>query len=170
MSFLILTILMANLCSQEQGEVNIYKLLYSGQFDSLHTQLEKMIKLDSTDAEIYFFFGMTYTFQNNKSEALKSFEKSYNLDAGNIKNLYYFANSLISSGYQKRAEKILREAVQLDSTRTDIWDSLGRLYYRNSNFEDCAEIYSMLSHMDALNGYHFLMQARCAVQPFRPCS
>ena len=139
----------------------MYKLLYSGQYDSLSACLEKMINEDSTHAEHYFLLGLTQTLQNNKSKALKNFEFSYHLDSTNTQNLSYYANALLSNGYSGKAEKIFKKAVQLDSSRTDIWDSLGRLYYRNSRYEEALNIYSMLSRLNSTNGYYFLMQARC---------
>lgn len=92
-SVLTLALFAQGLFAQKHTEANIYKLLYSGQYDSVQTQLEEMAGTDSSDAEIYFLFGMNYMFQNNRSGALKSFKKSYDLYPGDIKNLYYYANS-----------------------------------------------------------------------------
>jgi len=101
--FIALTFPTQSLFSQEQTKANIYRLLYSGQYDSVKTQLNELIKKDSSDAEIHFLFGMTYTFQNKRSEALKDFEQSYHLDSMNIKYLNYYANSLQNNGYFKKA-------------------------------------------------------------------
>ena len=147
-----------------QAQPELFQWLYSGRYDSLGIRLKEMIKTDSTNPELYFLLGLSDTFQNKKSTALKNFEKSADLDPENIKYLNQYANALFNNGYPDRAEKIFKEAIQLDSTRNDIRESLGRLYFRNSRFDDAYSSYSRLSQMDSENGYYFLMRARCAVK------
>ena len=142
----------------------MFKWLYSGQYHRLDTKLKELIKADSTNAEFCFLLGLSDTYQNKKSTALKNFKKSADLDPKNIKYLNQYANALFNNGYVERAEKIFKEAIQLDSTRADIRESLGRLYFRNSRFEDAFSIYSLLSQTDSTNGYYFLMRARCAAK------
>jgi tetratricopeptide (TPR) repeat protein len=123
-----------------------------------------MIRADSTDAELFFLLGMSNTLQNKKSEALKNFERSTSLDPTNVKYLNYYANALVNNGYLNKAEKIFTQAVQLDSSRADIQESLGRLLFRNGRFQAACAIYAGLSQTESANGYYLLMQARCAAK------
>jgi tetratricopeptide (TPR) repeat protein len=150
--------------AQDQTEAQLYYWLYSGEYHSLSTRLEQMIKVDSTNAELYFLLGLTNTYQNKKSAALKNFEISTGLDPTNIKYMKNYANALVNNGYLNKAEKIFRQAVQLDSSRADIRESLGKLHFRNGKYKEAYSIYTKLSSLDSLNGYYYLMQARCAAK------
>ncbi|MBN2030405.1 tetratricopeptide repeat protein [bacterium] len=162
--FLISIFITTNLVSQDMKEENIYQLLYSGQTNQVIDLLNEEIKLDSTNAELYFLMGMTHSLQNHFREALDYFEKSYQLNPGHVNNLNYYANTLSKMGYDEQAETKYREAVQLDSARIDIMDSLGKLHYSNSEFSDAHEIYSELIRIYPTDGYYALMLARCAVK------
>ncbi len=161
---LISTFITTNLFSQDMKEENIYQLLYSGQYEQVIHHLNEEIKIDSMDAELYFLMGMTHSLQNHFRDALNYFEKSYQLDPGHLNNLNYYANALLNMGYQEQAKNKYREAIRLDSTRIDILDSLGKLHYNNSEFNDAHEIYSELISVYPTNGYYALMLARCAVK------
>jgi tetratricopeptide (TPR) repeat protein len=150
--------------AQDQIEAQMVQWLYSGEYHRLDARLDQMIKTDSTNAELYYLTGLSKMVQNKKSEALKNFEISARLDPLNIKYLSYYANALLNNGYMSGAEKIFRQAIQLDSSRADIQENLGKLLFRSARFKEAYALYAGLSQTDTTNGYYYFMGARCAAK------
>ena len=151
------------LFGSEVPENNIYQLLFSGQYHTAIEILEEYVGSDSCQAQHYFLLGIAHSFQNNHQEALSCFLTSAHMDSQNVNNLHYLANTYSKLGYLNQAENTFKSAIRIDSARVDLWDNLGKIYYRKSNYKEANRIYTRLIKIEQ-SSYYYHMKGRCAAR------
>ncbi len=97
---------------------------------------EKLLKsLNGSDGSVRMALGAIYLERMNYAEAIRQFEKSANLDLGDIAIKY---NSLglafIRTGAYAKAEKMLEIAVELEPTNKYAHNNLGFVYSQQKKF------------------------------------
>lgn len=155
----------SNLQAQNSNTDNkIYMLLFQKKYEEAIDILDQEIALDSTNADFYYLMGFAYANLNKYAKALYFFELAESFNPKHINNLVAIANANQRLGYFDRARKKYLKAISYDSTRSDIFDSLGKLYLRQKKYPEAGEVYQKLVKNDPGNSYYNLMQARCAAK------
>lgn len=87
--------------------------LYKPGFDEAEEQLQKAMKLEPNNAEIWSLLGHCLSRQHKTKESLKAFQRAAKIDPDDPNNLYNIADACLGLGQPEEAVNPLLRAVQL---------------------------------------------------------
>lgn len=162
MTILLTLIFAGTVSAQLSPQTQIQTYLFSSQYDSAIVLIENSLALDSTLVDLNHQLGLAHFLQNDDRKALSCFEKFYKLHPDDLSNLNYLSKAYNNLGQTTKAIQILKQAIQIDSTRKDIWNELGKILYREGRYQEADSAYSVLATLQPDNANNQLMRARCA--------
>ncbi|CAD5205691.1 unnamed protein product [Bursaphelenchus okinawaensis] len=83
------------------------------------------------------------------SEARASFLASVTVNPTHIPSIIQLANIYRIENNQKMAEKMLRDAVNIDPLREDVWQALGRVMAEQQSFDEANECFQTAASIDS---------------------
>jgi tetratricopeptide (TPR) repeat protein len=104
-----------------------YNFYQNQQYDSALFYFDKALDRDSGNGASWYNKGMVYYDQQNANKALEAFTRAYELGVRDafLSHVLGYLND--SSGNTSRAIDFYKEAVGMDSTRSDIYGRLAEL-------------------------------------------
>lgn len=109
--------------------------LMLSKFDIAKDFLERLLIMGYKNSNIYFNLGKIEKILNNKELAIKYYENSLLLNTNHIDTLVAYGVLLVEERLYKKANNILKKAINLNSNNHVALNNLGYISYIESNFE-----------------------------------
>ncbi|PIQ11685.1 MAG: hypothetical protein COW71_00090 [Ignavibacteriales bacterium CG18_big_fil_WC_8_21_14_2_50_31_20] len=110
-------------------------LIEKGDFANGEFQIEKSLKLDSTNAESYYYLALANSKKRNMRAAIAAYEKSVSLDNTNYKVLLDYGIDLVKISKYDDAIAKFERALEVNPGSGEAAFNLGRIYARKKNLD-----------------------------------
>lgn len=116
-----------------------FQLIVKKHGDAL-TTLDQILQQDPQNAEAFYMAGRVALDKNEYANAISSFQKSVNIDAGN-EDAWLFLGRLYSDQNDERALQCFDNALRVDSSLLEAREYKGAYYKKQGQFEKAFEVY-----------------------------
>ncbi|MGG7073394.1 hypothetical protein U5B43_03900 [Campylobacter sp. 9BO] len=119
----------------EFNRMLIIQHISKSEFEPAKKIALELIKKEKTDARNFIILGGIYIFTDNEKEAIKSFEKAYDLD-GSEESVMRLASVLLSKTKDdKTAQKYLENFKTRNGCTINVCETLTEIYANNKKFD-----------------------------------
>jgi tetratricopeptide (TPR) repeat protein len=119
----------------------------TGNNEDAVTELQAAISQNANISEIHLALGRNYRALQEYDQAVEEFNRANALNPLDPYPLTYIAATYASVGEYAKAIQYAEQAVQVAPSDPYMWGNLGRMYYRNYQYEDAIPAFSL-----AING------------------
>nr|XP_030130704.3 tetratricopeptide repeat protein 7B isoform X1 [Taeniopygia guttata] len=98
---------------------------------------------------VFYMRGQVAELRGNTDEAKRWYEEALSINPTHVKSMQRLALILHQLGRYSLAEKILRDAVQVNSTAHEVWNSLGEVLQAQGNDDAAAECFLTALELEA---------------------
>lgn len=133
---LLIFLFIVGACVQNKQLLKTKGIKLYEQRDYKHSKnvFQKVLRIDSKDAEAHFYLGKLYLFQNKLDEASKEFSTSLKINPKMSKSFANLGIIAIMKKDYKAAITFLRNAVLYNPNDIMAWNNLGFVYLEKKNY------------------------------------
>lgn len=108
----------------------------SGDVKGALTTYEALIDYDKKNPDVYFLRGCVYLKEGDTENAMKDYQKSFELSENDFELYVSVYENLEGAGCKEEAEKVLTEALKLESDEPQAHRERGHIYLLRGDYEN----------------------------------
>lgn len=108
----------------------------SGDVEGALTTYGALIDYDKKDANAYFLRGCVYLKEGDDKNAMRDYQKAFELSQNDYKLYVSAYENLNGAGYQKEAEEVLTKALKLEGDEPEAHRERGHIYLLQGDYEN----------------------------------
>jgi len=151
-----------------QEQDYLYTLYFNEQYDQLIHEAKSRITNDSSDADLSYLLGLTYSELLKYDSALCFFQNALKTDSTNLKILSATARIYSALGRYNEAIKTYEIILDKDSSMSKPRTLLANLYMLQDNYAAAIIHYKNLTTRDTANYFYYKQMGRCYQETGNP--
>lgn len=112
-----------------------------GEFDEAIACFKEAINLEKDNSLLWFNLGVTYRDNGDLIKARESLQKAHSLDQNDEEVLETLALLNYHLGYIPQALVNCAECVELNSSNSHIWNTIGVIYFNEKKYKEAADFF-----------------------------
>ena len=129
------------------------------EFNEAEKRLQKALELNPLLIEAHFNLGLLYKGQAKYQEAMAHFQKVILAKPGHVKAYNHLGECCLEANMRSAAERLFRQAINLDPNFFEAAFNLGNLYYKENRIDDIIGVFENIG--DNKNVYIYNLLAEC---------
>lgn len=166
--FLLFTLLVSaeSVFAQQTEREKGIEVYQKGDYQGAIQILKKAVKTDSSDAESWYFLGLSYFNKDDAKDSLKAFKKAVELNGQDSRARVGLAYVYLIKNNLQEAQKEAQEAIKLNGKNAEAHYVLGVINFRNNSFNYAYERARKALEMNPNLAAAYLLKTESLVSSF----